>query len=363
MSDLSKPNDLPNTYTESAESVLAGLSVRGRPVSRTQLARWHRAGYIPKPVQVSQGRGHGTISFYPVGTRDQAVALCTFLSRERDLNAAGWSLWWYGYTISMLLIRSVLEASAKSWYQFVEALQPQVQADNDDLPDDLSEAAWDLLDRSPQTRSSRTSLRRARKRVGRENFPTLLRFVFLIASGRFTGYADTVQTPIHERQRTLVDKGLGLVPRWMKSWPYAEQISQQTEASAVDFSRALSDVDPRAVLQAATDTDLLGARDVVQGLLQWLEQFLGVLALMGEAAGVAHLQEAIHSFDLIVQSWRAMSMPDQSTTVLMVLLARSWGPDMVMQILTPMPSEARAAVMNALFPSVAIGEGQESRLS
>jgi hypothetical protein len=353
MSDQPKQFRHPPDYPEPADDVIAGLAVRGRPVSRTQLARWHRAGYLPTPVQVPQGRGRGTVSFYPSGTRERVSLLCRFLTAERDLDAAGWRIWWDGQEISVRFARKVLEATAVRWERFVQDLRPTAEAGDGaveaaEFTDDLSEQAWDVIDAAPKARIRRKLIRQARKRTGSEDFPAFFRVLLSVISGRFVGYSDTSQTPYREHQRTIVDTASGLLSRETAGLPEVAIVSEESEQGQVALSRALAASHPVAVLSAASDADCLWARDRAQGLLRWLEHLLAALAPWVEVGGPP-LRAMQRSLSQFLEGLQDMSAEDQATLLLALLVARTWGRDTVAEILNPLPTEWRNAALAQLF--------------
>src|SRR5690242_4377144 len=94
---------------ETTEALIAYLSSHSFPITKTELARWHRAGLIPRTQRHSLGRGRGMISIYPPGTMDQLLALCTIHRSEKRLSYVAWRLWWIGYNVPLPSIRSFLE--------------------------------------------------------------------------------------------------------------------------------------------------------------------------------------------------------------------------------------------------------------
>jgi hypothetical protein len=353
MSDQPKQYRHPPDYPEPADDVIAGLAVRGRPVSRTQLARWHRTGYVPAPLQVPQGRGRGTVSFYPSGTRERVGLLCRLLTAERDLDAAGWRMWWDGHEISIRFGRKVLEATALRWEQFVRDLKPTVRDDDSaiEMPefvDDLSEQAWEVIDDAPNARMRRKMIRQLRQRTSSEDFPAFFRVLLLVISGGFAGYSDTPETPYRERQRTIVDKATGLLSRETAGWPELATVSEESEKSQAALSRALAQSHPVEVLSAASDAECLWARDKVRGLLQWLEHLVAALAPWVEVGG-SPLRMMRRSLSQLLAGLQDMSIEDQATLLLELLVARTWGRDVVAEILDPLPTEWRDAALAQLF--------------
>src|SRR5260370_42014632 len=72
-------------HGETAETLITSMQAHGFTVTRPELARWHRAGLLPRPERHSLGRGRGMISIYPHGTADQLLALCRINRSEKRL--------------------------------------------------------------------------------------------------------------------------------------------------------------------------------------------------------------------------------------------------------------------------------------
>src|SRR5258707_10332904 len=95
---------------ESRDEVIQRALVVGYTVSPAQLARWHRAGLLPRPRQQALGRGRGTETFYPPGSALQVVAICQIKDEERRLERIAFRLWWEGFPVEMAVIREQLAA-------------------------------------------------------------------------------------------------------------------------------------------------------------------------------------------------------------------------------------------------------------
>lgn len=274
---------------EIAGALIAGLQVRNRPVTRTQLSRWHRAGYLPTPRRVPLGRGLGTISIYPLGTRKQLEALCQLLSRDRNLTRVGWCMWWDGYAVPHQLARDLLTPVADDWEQLVDQLRsssvadPSDEASGEELdsPDEvgedlnlgLSDEAWQALDNAPQVRLRRAWVRRVRKRIGSQRFPTFMRIVMQVMAGSFTHFAfsgDSTKSGKKARDvsdKSVLAKALGLdqVERLMPEVDIAEA-SPNLEALASAFSAITLSARPRQIAAEITNSELHQARRELQTL-------------------------------------------------------------------------------------------------
>jgi hypothetical protein len=98
---------------ESRDDLIKLAASLGYAVTAAQLARWHRAGLLPRPSQRSLGRGRGTETVYPVGTSVQLVALCHMKDEERRLDRLAFGLWWDGFTVDLNVVRVLLKATAE----------------------------------------------------------------------------------------------------------------------------------------------------------------------------------------------------------------------------------------------------------
>lgn len=97
---------------ESRDDLIKAAASLGYAVTAAQLARWHRAGLLPRPGQRSLGRGRGTETFYPAGTSVQLVALCQMKEEERRLDRLAFGLWWDGFAVGSDVIKEFLKAGA-----------------------------------------------------------------------------------------------------------------------------------------------------------------------------------------------------------------------------------------------------------
>jgi hypothetical protein len=71
-----------NSAYEKREELLILAQQQGYNVSAIQLARWHRAGLLPRPTQQPRTETRGTYSLYPPGTGAQLLVLCSLHPRD-----------------------------------------------------------------------------------------------------------------------------------------------------------------------------------------------------------------------------------------------------------------------------------------
>ncbi len=227
---------------ESADELLTLVRRRGFPISRTQLARWHRAGLLPRPVRRHLGRGRGTVSIYPQGTSRRLLALCTIHRHERRLPLVVWKLWWGG---DDLPIKPLLE-------RFTAAYQQYMRTIIDDRG--LTESGRALTSRVGEERLRSKMLRRMRKRVGRHRFPAYMRLVLETLSGASQGAQD------FDDLESLT-KGLGArVDESALTW-------MQDADAYREMSRTVSPSAFRQTLDETTEEDLRRARGELRLLL------------------------------------------------------------------------------------------------
>jgi hypothetical protein len=270
---------------ETAAALLADREarVRGKPVSPTQLARWHREGYIPKPTRPGLGRGRGSVSIYPPGTRAQLRALCRFLSKERDAEKVGWRLWWAGYPVPASFARKWLERAAQQWETLVAVLRdtrtPE-QVEYGLLPDE----AYDDLERAADVRLRRPFMRHLRTRVGRDNISTVFQVILQLAAGLFASLATHSAAEEGEKseQQIMVEAfGLDQLAR-SELIPPTMDLAGDFEGKLRSFGDLIATAHPSRVLEEVRDRGLEQARadvqtiaSALQSACRLLEQHLG----------------------------------------------------------------------------------------
>jgi hypothetical protein len=298
--------------SEIRQELLDLAQARGYEVSAPQLARWHRAGLLPRPEQRSLGKGHGTQTVYPSGTGEQLLALCEIHTGERRLLYVAWRLWWAGYDVSLKLVREFLERTAAEWDSDVEPLK-------DPETGGLSEAALDLLDKAATARYDVKFLRRARKRVGSKRFGTLMAVMLAVASGAFGGYSTNPTENTDEDEQRIIEKGLGLdrkrIGRKITANP---SLIDGFENTLREGSRLFGEHPFSEVLTAATDKDLMETRDWARSLTLSME-LIRVLAREqpgSEASKLLAMGETI----------RETGPPEQAILLFSLLMWRLWGP-------------------------------------
>jgi hypothetical protein len=243
---------------EKSADVLTLARQQGYSLSALQLARWHRAGLLPRPQQQPLKAARGTCSLYPPGTSEQVLLLCSLRIRERRLAHLAWQVWLVGYRVEYEIIRAQLhQASVRlsRWMHWLADLKQAVSQHD-------SEQVLDLIERYAEGPLRLQPLRRIRKRIGREHFSTFLSRLLELAMEDGSERAGVDE---HERQLDLriLARGLGLEKRFVDKQDALEQYLVQfliprlhwflRYLQAVHWEELLKQVDDFAVLQARDD--------------------------------------------------------------------------------------------------------------
>ena len=165
---------------ESAADLIARTKAGGYDVTMDQLTRWHRRGLLPKPRQVSLGRKGSELRF-PAGTSERLLELLRLKNLNRSLAKVGWGLWWGGYEVPDRLAREYITKLIQTNRRLLGQL---VTEDGE-----LTEKAHDALDKATGELPTGT-VRRARRRVGKEDFEFFMQSLLLVAGG----HTDLVKT-------------------------------------------------------------------------------------------------------------------------------------------------------------------------
>lgn len=143
--------------------------------SEDKLDRWVRRGLVPKPTTRSLGGRLGRQSIYPEVAIEQVAAVCDALRIDRRLDNAGFLVWWWGFDIEMTNVREFLGKIAEDLEQEICELR---SASEDGTIDQI-------VEESGTVRVRNTVMGRARRRVGRDAFPAVVRILIEVATGSF----------------------------------------------------------------------------------------------------------------------------------------------------------------------------------
>ncbi len=266
--------------SEPASVILSRARQAGFSVSDAQLARWHRDGLLPRPSTRSLGRGRGTQTIYPAGTGKQLFDLCRLHRKHRHLGDVTWRLWFLGYPVSERLWHSKLQSWAAELDRSIAEIEQLAYPDGDDF---LSDEALDAIESAASRRFASEQLLQARKRVGRKNFPTLLRLVIELATGRFSGSPAGDGDGDEERQldMAILERSFGFqrarTDRIGSVGPWLQGDITPTLAEVADL---LQQMKFTSILKTTSAADLAQAREELSGLLSMMIDCSSVLEAM-----------------------------------------------------------------------------------
>ncbi len=265
---------------ESSKELVTLAREHGYNVSMMQLARWHRAGLLRPPRQRPLGKGKGTQSVYPRGTGEQLLLLCAIHSHERRLAVIAWQLWWAGYPVSLHHIRDAIDAVIERLRRNITYIA-ELQALECDETEEAAESMQDFIEQVAEASLSYKPLRRIRKRVGRERFPTFVRMLCQIATGTFNEYGINYDSTEGKIERQILERGLGFRQGVSQNFHFSEdslrRISVTLHAFLVSDSFGLvSDYElMHARDHVRTFIALSGCTSISDAILQEMEQVGG----------------------------------------------------------------------------------------
>jgi hypothetical protein len=257
-----------NSAYEKREELLILAQQQGYNVSAIQLARWHRAGLLPRPTQQPRTETRGTYSLYPPGTGAQLLVLCSLHEHERRLSHLAWQLWLMGYRVAPQTMRMQIQTAAlrlSHWMQWFATFKLAFYENS------TSEQALDIIERYAAGPLSFQPLRRIRKRIGYAHFPTFLCLLIELA-------AKTDNEIIHcydEHEQLLnlhiLARGLGLEKYFVQKKISLEYYLMQIFLPQLRWLFAqLQEVRWEHLLQHISDFELLQTRDNLSTwLLRW----------------------------------------------------------------------------------------------
>lgn len=258
---------------ETKSGLLARAREAGYPLTERRLKRWH-------PLLPGSGQGHftgvrGSETLYPPGTGDQLLVICDLRWEKRvwRLKDLGWRLWWRGCQVDPKFWKPHLEQLAR-WYDKIAPTIMKLVFPRGD--DEISNVGFGLFAklRSAKTRVRSTPFRQLRKRIRNEDWETLMRFLFEIQRGQFTGLSGSSDSddPDLKRDQAILDRGLGLhrarTDQLNGGSPWLEG---DIDEPLVRVSRAISKHHSLVAVLADTPGDeLLCARDELVTILRCL---------------------------------------------------------------------------------------------
>ena len=248
---------------KTSSDLLEFLAKNGRNVTPTTLARWHREGLIPPPIQKALGRGRGSITVYPANTEQQLLALTKIRKHFRDLDEVGFRLWLDGFPVAPRFSRGYLKSAAEQCDQHIRNLKIfRDRLESDD--EAVSDRTFVELQRINTAKLSTRFPRRLRKRVGSKNFDGAVRVIVDIATGKFFDFQDK---DVEQFTRTML--GIKKVDNQMLGGALG-WLNDSVAPTLRDLSLMLGDQSFCEILQRYSDDDLDKARQ------EFIELFFGL---------------------------------------------------------------------------------------
>ncbi len=302
-----------------SEALLELARKNGYELTPRTLSDWHRYGLIPKPER--EFPGHGSVSLYPLGTDTQLLALIELHSREKRLDYVGWELWWSGFPVSVELIRRVLDGFAIEWDREARYLvDPHTRQLTLWAEDAVAGAEHAPLD---------GVLARARKRLGRNQFPAFVRLAVAAILGRVPEDEDRIATRDADGQ-LILEKAFGLVGRRkvIDSDSAAEMKRSGVLKILREGSRWLRGRSMHELVSDLTDEQLLLARDQAS---RWLAVYAGYGPVFDWMFGRGRF-----FFAGLSEMARSMQTPDQAIWLMWWAVLRFRGPVLIRQAIEGM---------------------------
>ena len=230
---------------------MATARAAGYDLTAYQLRRWHREGLLNRPRQQALGRGRGTVSLYPPGTRERLLAICRLHRAHRSLRELRWLLWWERCDVPAEWGRQAL---------LTEARIARDQLGSMVTEGTLTDEAEQVLASASTARLPLKSMRWTRKRVGTKNFGWFIESLFLAGTGRGEDLLD--------EDIDVLERGLGIdrarsdrLPSgqpWLTGDPRADLVTMATLFKVDDLAASLDSLD---------DAELMTAREEAKAFL------------------------------------------------------------------------------------------------
>lgn len=248
-------------------------------VTEAALSRWRRLGLLPEGLLERRGR-HGTRRLFPPAAGPQLLALCHihYTLGERRIRYVAWRLWRQGYPVKLELVREFLLPIAREWEAQLDHVR---EADEAELQRLVAEAANSRL------RDSHGA--GLRKRVGRDDFPELVRAMFGVIRGE----------QMDRKASSLFVRGFGLKRGWTDFvWQDDARMLGSVDEIIRLAPRLLSTPLP-ALVETATAEELIRVRDVFGLHIEALATLGRVLGrwVARDAFGLGVISEILESLD------------------------------------------------------------------
>lgn len=231
----------------------------GVTLSKPVIVRWHRAGILPRPSQLSLGRA-GSVACYPDEATDIVRAACRHYPKVRNLSRLAWELWWDRAPAPMQLVRACISTLAAGFDAEVrEVRKERGQMIESETP----EGAWlDFLEHSSQARLPADGLGRVRRRLGSAVFPQFIDVSAAVIAGQYDPDHGLVS---EETDSAVMLRGLGALNTDVDGDQLPNLASHE---DLVDVSSLLGAAKVGELMSSATDEELGQARDFMLVILR-----------------------------------------------------------------------------------------------
>lgn len=279
---------------ETKKDILAAVNSGDYSVSPDQLRRWHRVGILPRPKQDHLGR-RGSQTVYPSGTTDQVIEICRIQQKERRFAFIAWELWWNGFEVEPQVIRKFMKRSVDEW----EKAKLKISGLD-------TEALNSKIEASGEARFKNKVIRKARKRIGRKNFPDFFKAQLAVGLGTYSK-----QTLEAQSDQMMVEKAFDLERAReqqigeIRPWMNGEQLNEASKFfGQLEFSVILSNITDEELTQARNLSCVLNDSLVAAG--QVMDKTFGKSAFAFSAIGSLLKSSPAIIQPLIILFWLAL---------------------------------------------------------
>ncbi len=240
------------TEWERGEDLRAFATAAGYSVTKEQLARWHRAGLLPRPETRHRVGERGTESLYPPGTGVQLVALCQLHATNHRLGHVGFRLWWQGYPVEASVIREFATKVATELDEASQSFAGILDESGELTP--VAAAGLANVKRAP------SAVRQVHRRASKRGTDPTGFAQLVTAMARLTVRGDIEAT---QEQLDILQQGLGLDAAQLGALAGDETVLQTGGDSAGRELMQGLFVPGRLslVLRQVTDAELVATRD------------------------------------------------------------------------------------------------------
>lgn len=245
---------------ELAKDLVVRAQQAGFNVPAEQIARWNRAGLLPRPHQHGLGQGRGSEIQYPIGTGDQLMALCFFHRQFRKLNVVGWYLWLNGFEVDRKYWIFVLTSAADLFERNRKILKEKLVDTSQNIVS-LRRAGDKLLRNLADVGLGSGQMRRLRRRVGKAQIGEFCRIMLTIWAGAYRSDREANERD-RQAEREIIVSGFGLRRAWIDRTADDDTLlNEPIEPDLEKFSVQIGRIAKAKMLRAIRSDEIELARD------------------------------------------------------------------------------------------------------